>query len=226
MEKLEEEAAQEAEEIRLAEERKLAEERQSEEERQLEEEKRLAEEQRKEEEKLVAAAAEKDEEEQITKARSAAFQKLVEDNQKEKEKATKELEQQWEPTTSAKVFKSRSVVSNNSVSEGGDKRNDPTPRGVKRKRAIKIIAKSGNTSDPDGDYNPDLEQGNKNPPPSPGPSQAHPVCSHPHDNQHKCAQFVTSNNNDVAGLETTLHINGEANGLRWMMRLMKDLLRE
>ncbi|KAJ3978528.1 hypothetical protein F5890DRAFT_1560182, partial [Lentinula detonsa] len=130
------------------------------------EEKRAAEEKRKELEKVAelkvredkrAADAVEDAEEE--REQNAAYVKLVEENRKEQEKATKELERRQRRAPAAKtravdvvvlpqpsgsrskVFKSKSVISDDSDVMDVDKEQVETPRGVKRKRPIKMIAK-------------------------------------------------------------------------------------
>ncbi|KAJ3791600.1 hypothetical protein GGU11DRAFT_828908, partial [Lentinula aff. detonsa] len=163
-----------AEEMRLEEERK-AELRRFEEELALEEQ-RVAEERRKElaklkarEDKRAADAAEDAEEE---REQNAAYVKLVEENRKEREKATKELERRQKRAPAAKprpvdviipsrpsgsrskVFKSKAVISDDSDVMDVDKEQVETTRGVKRKRPVKMIAKGMNFSEPDGEVEP------------------------------------------------------------------------
>ncbi|KAJ3792021.1 hypothetical protein GGU11DRAFT_866592, partial [Lentinula aff. detonsa] len=139
MERLEEEAAREEEERRLAE----------------EQEKRIAEEHRE------ATAQEEDEQES-----TAALAKLIEENKREKEKAAKYLEKRREPGrtiarkrpevvippqasgSKTKTFKCKSIISDKSDVEEVDKGQAEPPRGVKRKRTIKMIAKNDNFPDP------------------------------------------------------------------------------
>ncbi|KAJ3724994.1 hypothetical protein DFJ43DRAFT_1157750 [Lentinula guzmanii] len=170
-------ARQEAEE-KAAEERALAEEMRLEEELVLEE-KRVAEEKQKElakvaelkarEDKRAADAAEDAEEE---REQNTAYVKLVEENRKEWEKAVKELER-WQKRAPAakprmvdvvvpsrpsgsrsKVFKSKSVISDDSDVMDVDKEQVEAPRGVKRKRPIKMIAKGMNFSEPNAEVEP------------------------------------------------------------------------
>ncbi|KAJ3791781.1 hypothetical protein GGU11DRAFT_751095 [Lentinula aff. detonsa] len=173
----EEKAAREAEEKRkaeeqwVAEEKRIAKERRIEEQQRPEEEARVAEEERKrsdakrreEERAAVEAAAEKEDEQEQT----TAFAKIVEENKKEKERAAKELEKRRKHTTRTqnvevevpaplsgsrrKTFKSKAIISEDSEDEGEEKRKEPTPRGVKCKRTIRMIAKGSNTSEPNGE---------------------------------------------------------------------------
>ncbi|KAJ3978449.1 hypothetical protein F5890DRAFT_1560313 [Lentinula detonsa] len=115
MDRLEEEAAREAEEKRVAEEKRQAEERRMEEERRVFEEQRkkqeaiaekkkveemrLAEVKRREEARLANEAAAEAEEKQV---REQAYLKLVEENKKEKEKAARELAKRTKPIPAAK----------------------------------------------------------------------------------------------------------------------------
>ncbi|KAJ3735475.1 hypothetical protein DFJ43DRAFT_1036964 [Lentinula guzmanii] len=162
-----------AEERRIAEAMRLEDERIAElkkfEEELLIEEKRAAEKKRKElekvaelkrrEDKRAADAAEDAEEE---REQNAAYVKLVEENRKEREKAAKELKKRQRHAPAAKtravdvvipplpsgsrskVFKSKSVISDDSDVMDVDKEQVETPRGVKRKRPIKMIAKVSN----------------------------------------------------------------------------------
>ncbi|KAJ3979225.1 hypothetical protein F5890DRAFT_1478706, partial [Lentinula detonsa] len=204
-----------AEEKRIAEEKWIEEENQREAERKIAKEKRIAEEkrvveeQRKQQEQLAEkrrqeesrraeeAAAEAEDE----RVRSAAYAKLVEENRVEQEKAAKELERrQKKPVTKAqpvtvvipprtsgskkKIFKSKSVISDDSDIE--EKEVTPAPRGEKRKRPIKMIAKGGSHSDPDGDF--ELEQDDAQPPlPSTDTLQSRPACSRLRDDKRKPA---------------------------------------
>ncbi|KAJ3791697.1 hypothetical protein GGU11DRAFT_804107 [Lentinula aff. detonsa] len=146
------------------------------------EERRIAEEKRRVEE---AAAAAEDE-----RVRNAAYAKLVEENRVEREKAAKELEKrQKRPVAKAqpvtvvitprpsgskkKSFKSKSVISDDSDVE--EKEAMPAPRGEKRKRPIKMIARGGPHSDPDEDFEP--ENPTNSPLPSTDPSQNRPACA-------------------------------------------------
>ncbi|KAJ3791547.1 hypothetical protein GGU11DRAFT_830463, partial [Lentinula aff. detonsa] len=72
-----------------------------------------------------------------------------------------------------KTFKSKAIISNDLDKEGDDKSKEPTPRGVKQKQMIRMIAKGGNTSDLDSDYDPNLEQA-KEQLPSPSDSSLPP----------------------------------------------------
>ncbi|KAJ3779708.1 hypothetical protein GGU10DRAFT_381934 [Lentinula aff. detonsa] len=166
MDRLEEEAAREAEEKRVAEEKRRAEERRMEEERRLEaiaekkkvEEMRLAEVKRREEARLADEAVAEAEEKQV---REQAYSKLVEENEKEKEKAARELAKRTKPIPAAKQrqvdvvplprssgskktsFKSKSVISDDSDDAGVEKEREATLRGVKRKRTTKMIVMVG-----------------------------------------------------------------------------------
>ncbi|KAJ3978492.1 hypothetical protein F5890DRAFT_1597302 [Lentinula detonsa] len=167
MERLEEEAAREEEE-------KVAEEKRK------QEEIRLAEVQRREKERLEEEAAAEAEEEQM---RAAAFAKLVEENRKEKEKAARELEKRRQaisktirpdievvvPNTSprCKVFKSKAIISDESDDEVVEQPREVIPRGTKRKRTIKMIAKGGS----------DVETNDNNAPLSPNISKTRSTCS-------------------------------------------------
>ncbi|KAJ3978246.1 hypothetical protein F5890DRAFT_1560736 [Lentinula detonsa] len=170
----EEKAAQEAEENRIAEEKRIEEEKQREEERKIAEERRIAEEkdkqdkirlaevQRRETARFAEEAAAEAEEEQM---RAVALAKLVEENKKEKAKAAKELEKRQKtiskptrpnvevpvPTTSPrrKAFKSKAIISDESDDEMIEQPREVIPRGTKRKRMIKMIAKGMNSSEPD-----------------------------------------------------------------------------
>ncbi|KAJ3791764.1 hypothetical protein GGU11DRAFT_824996 [Lentinula aff. detonsa] len=164
----EEKAAREAEEKQKAEEQRIEEEKRREEERKVAEQKRVAEEkknqdkvwlaeaQRKEKERAAEeAAAEAEDEEE----RSVAFARLIEENKKEKEKAAKELEKRRNPmsklhhvdveiplTTSSprrRIFKSKAIISEESGDEVVEQPREMIPRGTKRKRTIKMIAKGG-----------------------------------------------------------------------------------
>ncbi|KAJ3978788.1 hypothetical protein F5890DRAFT_1559657 [Lentinula detonsa] len=175
-----------AEERRIAEAMRLEDERIAElkkfEEELLIEEKRAAEEKRKElekvaelkrrEDKRAADAAEDAEEE---REQNAAYVKLVEENRKEREKAAKELERRQRRAPAAKaravdvvvpprpsgsrskVFKSKSVISDDSDVMDVDKEQVETPQGVKRKRPIKMIAKKDNVPAPIGDFDAEEE---------------------------------------------------------------------
>ncbi|KAJ3780151.1 hypothetical protein GGU10DRAFT_381097 [Lentinula aff. detonsa] len=113
----------------------------------------------------AAAAAEEERE------RASAFAKLVEENKKEKERAAEDLEKRRKHTAKShrgidveipvppsesrrKTFKSKAVISDDSDEEGEGKGKESAPRGVKRKRTIKMIAKGDNTSVPDGESDP------------------------------------------------------------------------
>ncbi|KAJ3732525.1 hypothetical protein DFJ43DRAFT_1154233 [Lentinula guzmanii] len=161
MERLKEEAAQEAEEVRLAKERKLAEVRRLEEER-------VAELRRIEEEKIA-------EEKQVVEEKWKEIEKLAELRAREDRRLADAAEEAEEERAQNTAFE-KDIISDDSEDEEEDKRSKP--RGVKQKRTIKMIAMGGNTSDPDGDFDPDPEQVDKNPPlPSNSPLQSHPACS-------------------------------------------------
>ncbi|KAJ3978751.1 hypothetical protein F5890DRAFT_1559740 [Lentinula detonsa] len=182
--KAEEKAAREVEEKRKAEERRREEEKRWEEERKKRlEECRIAEERRRAEEAMAEA-----EDERVC---SAAYAKLVEENRVEREKAAKELEKrQKRPVAKAqpvtvvillrpsgskkKSFKSKSVISDDSDAE--EREATPAPRGEKRKRPIKMIARGGHHSDPDDDFEPE-QDGSNPPPPSNDLLQNRPACS-------------------------------------------------
>ncbi|KAJ3978502.1 hypothetical protein F5890DRAFT_1560229 [Lentinula detonsa] len=182
--KLEEQRRQEEEE-RIAEEQRVVEEQKKQQEKKAEmrreDAERRAEAKRREEERAAveAAAEEEDEQEQTT-----AFAEIVEENKKEKGRAAKELEKRRKqpakarnvkvevPTPSSgsrrKTFKSKAIISEDSEDEGEDTRKEVAPRGVKRKRTIRMIAKGSNTSDLDG------EPAGAQPPPD--PSLLRPAC--------------------------------------------------
>ncbi|KAJ3791605.1 hypothetical protein GGU11DRAFT_812703 [Lentinula aff. detonsa] len=182
--KLEEQRRQEEEE-RIAEENRVVEEQEKQQEKSAEmrreDAERRAEAKRREEERAAveAAAEEEDEQEQTT-----AFAKIVEENKKEKERAAKELEKRRKQPARArnvevevpppssgsrrKTFKSKAIISEDSEDEGEDKRKEAAPRGVKRKRTIRMIAKGSNTSNLDGE--PAGEQ------PPPDSSLPRPAC--------------------------------------------------
>ncbi|KAJ3791576.1 hypothetical protein GGU11DRAFT_751504 [Lentinula aff. detonsa] len=153
------------EEKRREEERKVAEEKRIAEEKRVEE-KRVAAEKRKQEEiaemrrkkDLEEDAAAEAEEEQ---ARALAFAKLVDENKKEKERAAKDLEKRRKsiskplghdvevlvPMASPrrKAYKSKAIISDESDDEVVEQPREVNPRGTKRKRTIKMIAKGGPT---------------------------------------------------------------------------------
>ncbi|KAJ3978775.1 hypothetical protein F5890DRAFT_1651302 [Lentinula detonsa] len=182
-----------AEENRIAEEQRMEEQRPQEEEKRVAEEKKklevLAEKKRKEEQRLNEA---KRREEEVTAEaednyeRSTAYTRLVEENKKEKERAAKELERRRKsiskppqpnvqvlvPTTSprCKTFKSKAIISDESDDEVVEQLQEVMPRGAKRKRTIKMIAKGGDNLDPD------VEKGDNTSLP-PDPSQPHSACS-------------------------------------------------
>ncbi|KAJ3983890.1 hypothetical protein F5890DRAFT_1595889 [Lentinula detonsa] len=193
-----------AEEKRIAEERRRAEERLAEVNR-MEQARLAAEKKKVKEEKLAAEGkrvAERRRQEELRRAEeimaeaedervsSAAFSQLVEENRVKWEKAARELEKRQKRTATAprpvtvvipprssgskKNYKSKSVISDDSDVE--EREVMPAPRGEKQKRPIKMIAKGGHHSDPNGDF--DLEQDDADPPlPSTNKSQKHPACS-------------------------------------------------
>ncbi|KAJ3979476.1 hypothetical protein F5890DRAFT_1636742 [Lentinula detonsa] len=185
---VEEKAAREAEEKRKAEEQRVAEEKRRAEEKRIAKEQRMEEQQRQEEEKRVAEEKKKLEVEKkkLRQKRSTAYTRLVEENKKEKERAAKELERRQKsiskppqpdvqvlvPTTSPrrKTFKSKAIISDESDDEVVEQPREVMPRGAKRKRTIKMIAKGGDNLDPD------VEKGDNTSLP-PDPSQPHSACS-------------------------------------------------
>ncbi|KAJ3793053.1 hypothetical protein GGU11DRAFT_854003 [Lentinula aff. detonsa] len=181
----EEIARQEAEFARKAEEERVAREKKKEQE--IAEKKRLEEHRIVEERQRVEEAAAEAEDERV---RNAVYAKLVEENRVEREKAAKELEKrQKRPVAKAqpvtvvipprpsgskkKSFKSKSIISNDSDVEKREA--TPAPRGEKRKRPIKMIARGGPHSDPDEDFEP--ENTTNSPLPPTDPSQSRPACA-------------------------------------------------
>ncbi|KAJ3979415.1 hypothetical protein F5890DRAFT_1558744 [Lentinula detonsa] len=179
------------EEKRREEERKRAEEKKMAEE-QVKKQKELAEKKRKEDERLMekkrreeervtmeAAAGAEDEQERTT-----AFTKLVAENTMEKER---ELERQQKATakpsrvnveipvsTSSprqRTFKSKAIISEDSSDEVVEQPREVIPRGTKRKRMIKMIAKGGDN------YDPQEEKSDKDISSPPDLSQPPPTCS-------------------------------------------------
>ncbi|KAJ3791531.1 hypothetical protein GGU11DRAFT_812717 [Lentinula aff. detonsa] len=69
-----------------------------------------------------------------------------------------------------------------------------------------MIPKGGIISNPDGEYNPELERGNKRPPDDSLPSR--PACSC----KRRRARYVTSNGNDVVGPGITPLVDREQSG--------------
>ncbi|KAJ3978413.1 hypothetical protein F5890DRAFT_1560386 [Lentinula detonsa] len=165
-----------AEERELAEAMRLEEERIAElkrfEEDIINEEKRVAEE--KKQKRIRTAEAKRREEEQLAEAedaeeQNAALAKLLEENRMEKEKAAEKLAKRRGTTrntsrpvvsvvipprasgSTSKVFKSKSVISDESDDVVMGEREVEVPRSVKRKRPIKMIAKNGNVPDPISD---------------------------------------------------------------------------
>ncbi|KAJ3979269.1 hypothetical protein F5890DRAFT_1558948 [Lentinula detonsa] len=187
-----------AEERELAEAMRLEAERIAElkrfEEEVLNEEKRVAEEEKQEKNRITEAK--RREEEQLAEAEDAreqntAFAKMIEENKKEKDKAARELKKRRErtvPTTTRKVevvvrsqpsgskaksYKWKSVISDDSDEAGADRDVDEAPRGTKRKRTTKMIARDVDTPDPIADVNAEDEDDEE----PPSPSQSHSVCT-------------------------------------------------
>ncbi|KAJ3990826.1 hypothetical protein F5050DRAFT_1716583 [Lentinula boryana] len=164
MERLEEEAAREAEEKRLAEEKK-------------QEEARIAEEQQREREK-------REEAERVNRARDKALAQYAREQQKEKDRATKELAERREHAAAAasrrmgtttpheplgstkKIYKSASLVRDDS-----DEEVTPvaTPRGVKRKRMTAQIGRTPLHEDDDPNSGDDDDE-------PPSPPRLHEPC--------------------------------------------------
>ncbi|KAJ3791937.1 hypothetical protein GGU11DRAFT_750825 [Lentinula aff. detonsa] len=159
------------------------------------EEERIAEE--KKQEKIRIAEAKRREEERVAEAEDAqeqtdAFVKLVEENRMERAKAAKKLAKRRGPTpntarpvvsvvvppralgSKAKNYKSKSVISDDSDEAGVEREVKETPRGTKRKRTIKMIARSVDTPNPVNDFNAE-DDGNEEEPPS--PSQPRSACT-------------------------------------------------
>ncbi|KAJ3791484.1 hypothetical protein GGU11DRAFT_831705, partial [Lentinula aff. detonsa] len=125
------------------------------------------------------AAAEAEDEEE----RSVAFAKLLEENKKEKERAARDLEkrrksnsQPLRPNVSVlvlmasprrKAYKSKAIISDESEDEVVEQPGGMIPRGTKRKRTIKMIAKGGPTE----------ETIDNDAPLPPANSQLRPACS-------------------------------------------------
>ncbi|KAJ3990969.1 hypothetical protein F5050DRAFT_1716472 [Lentinula boryana] len=168
-----------AEEKRVAE-KKLAEEKELAEAMRLEEE-RIAELKRFEAEVLDEENRVAEEEEE--RMQGVAFAKLLEENRKEKDKTARELEKRRKliskpprldvevlvPITSPrrKTFKSKAIITDESDDEVVEQPRKVIPRGTKRKRTIKMIAKGG----------PDLDTIDNDTPPPPDNSQPHSACS-------------------------------------------------
>ncbi|KAJ3791796.1 hypothetical protein GGU11DRAFT_812665 [Lentinula aff. detonsa] len=193
-----------AKEKRIAEEKRLLKEKMAEE--RVMEEKRVAEEKRKKlqnmaelkarEDKRVADAAEDAEEK---RAQDVAYAKLVEENRIERAKAVKELEKQQKRSPAAKsqpvtvvlpprssgskskVFKSKSVISDDSDDTGVERAREADSRGKKRKRPIKMTAMGSKAPAADDDFDPEDDKDdddNQEDPPSPiTPSQPCSPCS-------------------------------------------------
>ncbi|KAJ3791714.1 hypothetical protein GGU11DRAFT_812681 [Lentinula aff. detonsa] len=141
------------EERKVAEEKKIAEEQRKKQE-ELAEARKEEEKKRQAEERLAEEAAAEAEEE---RERASAFAKLVEENKKEKERATEDLEKQRKHTAKSHRgvdVEIPAVISDDSDEEGEGKGKESAPRGVQRKRTIKMIAKGDNTSVPDGESDP------------------------------------------------------------------------
>ncbi|KAJ3985479.1 hypothetical protein F5890DRAFT_1473745 [Lentinula detonsa] len=119
------------------------------------------------------AAAEAEEEQ----ARALAFAKLVDENRKEKGRATKDLEKHRKSISKPlcpdvkvlvlmaslrrKAYKSKAIISDESDDEVVEQPREMIPRGTKRKRTIKMIAKGGldvATNDNDTPLPPDNSQ--------------------------------------------------------------------
>ncbi|KAJ3978736.1 hypothetical protein F5890DRAFT_1559775 [Lentinula detonsa] len=161
MEKVEaeEKAAREAEERRKAEEKRIAEEK-------LAEERQLAEAMRLEEQRI--SELRRFEEEIVNENK-----RVAEENREGQEKTAKELEKRQKRTPSTKqrtvdvvvpsrpfgsknkIFKSKSVISDDSDDAGAEKEREATPRGVKRKRATKMVAMGGKTPAMDDEFDPE-----------------------------------------------------------------------
>ncbi|KAJ3978444.1 hypothetical protein F5890DRAFT_1598653 [Lentinula detonsa] len=185
-----------AEERRVEEEKRVAEEKRAEEKRIAEEklaaERELAEAMRLEEERIAELKRFEeevlDEEKRVAEVEDAreqskAFAKLLEENREEKNKAARELEKRRKsiskpprldvevlvPLTSPrrKTFKSKAIITDESDDEVVEQPRKVIPRGTKRKRTIKMIAKGG----------PDLDTINNDTPPPPDNSQPHSACS-------------------------------------------------
>ncbi|KAJ3990780.1 hypothetical protein F5050DRAFT_1813473 [Lentinula boryana] len=192
-----------AEEKRIAE-KKLAEERELAEAMRLEDE-RIAELKRFEEEMIIEekrrnriAEEKRREEERLAEAedlqeQNDAFAKFIKENRIEKAKAAKKLERRREPVLStarpvvsvvipprasgskAKTYKSKSVISDDSDEAGVESEVKETPRGTKRKRTIKMIARSVGTPDPIDEVNAEDEDDGE-PPSSSQPRSACTRC--------------------------------------------------
>ncbi|KAJ3791775.1 hypothetical protein GGU11DRAFT_824841, partial [Lentinula aff. detonsa] len=145
----------------------------------LNEEKRVAEEEKQEKNRI--AEAKRREEERLAEAEDAreqntAFAKMIEENKKEKDKAARELKKRREwtvPTTTRKVevvvqsqpsgskaksYKSKFVISDDLDEAGADRDVDEAPRGTKRKRTSKMIARDVDTPNPITDVNAEDEE--------------------------------------------------------------------
>ncbi|KAJ3791462.1 hypothetical protein GGU11DRAFT_761589, partial [Lentinula aff. detonsa] len=181
--KAEEKAAREAEEKRKAKEQRIEEEKRREEERKRAEEKKMAEEQHEEERVTMEAAAGAEDEQE----RTTAFAKLVAENTMEKERAARELERRQKATAKSsrvnveipvstssprwRTFKSKAIISEDSSDEVVEQPREVIPRGTKRKRTIKMIAKGGDN------YDPEEEKSDKDISSPPDLSQPRPACS-------------------------------------------------
>ncbi|KAJ3791621.1 hypothetical protein GGU11DRAFT_751382 [Lentinula aff. detonsa] len=182
------------EEKRREEERKRAEEKKMAEE-QVKKQKELAEKKRKEDERLAEEKQRK--EERVTmeatagaedeQERTTAFAKLVAENTMEKERAARELERRRKATAKSsrvnveipvstssprrRTFKSKAIISEDSSDEVVEQPREVIPRGTKRKRTIKMIAKGGDN------YDPEEEKSDKGISSPPDLSQPRPPCS-------------------------------------------------
>ncbi|KAJ3792983.1 hypothetical protein GGU11DRAFT_749355 [Lentinula aff. detonsa] len=183
-----EEEKRREEEKKIAEERRIVEEQKKKQEELAEkkrkEDQRLAEAKRREEERVIAEAAAGAEDKQ---ERTTAFAKLVAENKLEKEKAARELEKRQKPTAKSsrvdveipvstssprrRTFKSKAIISEDSSDEVVEQPREVIPRGTKRKRTIKMIAKGSDNYDPEG------EKSDRDVPPPPDLSQPRPPCS-------------------------------------------------
>ncbi|KAJ3791470.1 hypothetical protein GGU11DRAFT_751738 [Lentinula aff. detonsa] len=183
---VEEKAAREAEEQRRAEEQWIEEEKRREEEKKVAEEKKLAEEKRViEEQRKQQELAERRRQEELAEQaaveaedkheQNAAYTKLVEENKNEKERAAKELEKRRKQpakphrvdveipvSTSSlrrRAFKSKAIISDDSGDEVVEQPKEVVPRGTKRKRTIKMVARSGNDKESNEDPTPETAGG-------------------------------------------------------------------
>ncbi|KAJ3978383.1 hypothetical protein F5890DRAFT_1601283 [Lentinula detonsa] len=176
-----EEEERRKEEEKVAEEKRIAEEERKRQVQQRYEERRLSEARKKEEEARNAENAAADAEEE--QAQTIAFARLVEENKKEKERAAEDLKKRREtipaprrvnveipvptPSPRRKTFKSKAIISDESDNEVVEQPREVVPRGTKRKRTIKMIAKSG----------PDVESDDNEAPHPPDISEPRSACS-------------------------------------------------